>query len=707
MGGRRRIVGDAIYQRRDVADRKNFQKLFLLSALLLFVELAVIRWTVANVLYLGYFSNFVLLGSFLGIGLGCLRSERSRDLFVWFPYVLLAFVGFVLMFYVDLRIETRDVVYFKSNTRSIALPLWVTVPVVFAFVTGLFTTLGQRLGALLRELPPLTAYTWNIAGSLLGIVVFTACSVLGLPPPVWFGLAFACYFALDWDGARRGLRLAFAGAVVIVLMVEWLHGDVHWSPYYKIELNPAAGNGYIVSVNGVGHQTMVPTSVKLGEQPFYLVPYTGVSAAPQKYHRALVIGAGTGTDVAVALRQGVDHVDAVEIDPEILALGAARYPEPVPPLADPRVTKYVNDGRAFLRTSTDLYDLVIFALPDSLTLATTMSNVRLESFLFTEEALRSARDHLTPDGLLVLYNFYRQPMLVEKIAAMLARATDAPPCVVNYGGRGYLAIFMTGPRMARLSCPTTNVGAFGEWAAPGVKAGLGPTNAALSALPSATDDWPFLYLAKPTIDSVYIYAILLVLLISLGGVVLLGPKGSLGRAEPEFFFLGMAFLLLEAKSVVQFELLFGATWLVNSLVFFSILVMVLIANLIVRAVRFDRPVLIYGLLIVALALQFAIPLRALLDLGAATRYSLAALITFAPVLVANLLFSRAFRDTAHPDRAFAWNLIGSMIGGTLEYASLLIGYRKLAFIVAALYLVAGAFAMRSARTTRSLPRPSP
>lgn len=675
--------------------RVAYRNLFILSALILFVELAVIRWTVANVLYLGYFSNFVMLGSFLGIGLGCLRASGSRDMFPWFSALLLGFVGFVLAFHVDLRIETGDVVYFKSNTRSIALPLWVTVPVVFAFVTALFTALGQRLGGMLRVLTPLPAYTWNIAGSLLGIVAFTLCSALGLPPPVWFALVFVGLYLLDGDTPKKPLRFAFAGAVLVVLLVELFAGNVHWSPYYKIELNPTDdGKGLVVSVNGVGHQTMLPTEAKLAEHPFYLVPYTGLSTTPQHYNKALVIGAGTGTDVAVALRQNVDHVDAVEIDPEIYALGAANYPDPVPPLADPRVTQTITDGRAFLRNTTEKYDLIIFALPDSLTLSTTMSNIRLESFLFTEEALRSAQDHLSDRGLLVLYNFYREPMLVEKIAAMLARATQSDPCVVNYGGRGYLAIFMTGPRLNGLTCPVQQAGAFGAWAAPGVAHGVSGANVAASSIQSASDDWPFLYLAEPTISTVYLYAIALVLLVSLGGVAMLGQKGSLGRVEPEFFFLGMAFLLLEAKSVVQFELLFGATWLVNSLVFFSILVMVLIANLIVRFVRMDKPYLIYGLLLVALVLQFLFPLDQLLGFGALARFALASLLTFGPVLVANILFSRAFRDTAHPDRAFAWNLIGSMVGGTLEYTSLLLGYHKLMFVVAALYALAGLFAMR-------------
>jgi hypothetical protein len=518
---------------------------------------------------------------------------------------------------------------------------------------------------------------------------------------VWFGLALVTYFVVDSPALPRRIpRMVAAGVAMAMLIVEALHGKTHWSPYYKIELNPIGPKGYVVSVNGVGHQTMVPTETKLAEQPFYLVPYTGVSAQPQHYHNALVIGAGTGTDVAVALREGVDHVDAVEIDPEIMELGVENYPDPVPPLADPRVTRHVNDGRAFLRNSSDPYDLIIFALPDSLTLATTMANVRLESFLFTVEAFRSAYDHLSPNGLLVLYNFYRQPWLVEKIAAMLDRAVGTPPCVVNYLSRNYLAIFMTGPRMAQLTCPASDVDTSSNVAAPGVEAGVTVTgaSAAESDVASASDDWPFLYLRAPSIPFIYIGAILLVLVVSFLGVVGLAPKGALGRVEPEFFFLGVAFLLLEAKSVVQFQLLFGVTWLVNSLVFFGILLMVLLANLIVRAVRFERPWLVYGLLLGAVGLQYAVPMQSLLGVSAGLRYFAASGIAFLPVFVANLLFSRAFRDAANPDRAFAWNLIGSMIGGTMEYFSLALGYHNLAILVAVFYALAGAFAIRTSRT---------
>src|SRR5215212_8606492 len=73
-------------------------RLVLSSALMLFVELALIRWTGSNVVHLSYFSNFVLLGSFLGIGLGFLRADRTKIRPFYSPITLAALVLFVETF---------------------------------------------------------------------------------------------------------------------------------------------------------------------------------------------------------------------------------------------------------------------------------------------------------------------------------------------------------------------------------------------------------------------------------------------------------------------------------------------------------------------------------------------------------------------------------------------------------------------------------
>ena len=153
----------------------------------------------------------------------------------------------------------------------------------------------------------------------------------------------------------------------------------------------------------------------------------------------------------------------------------------------------------------------------------------------------------------------------------------------------------------------------------------------------------------------------------------------------DLFLMGAAFLLLETKSVVQFALLFGTTWFVNSLVFVGVLLSVLLAIEVERRIRIARPRLLLGLLFLGLLVAWLIPTGALLGLPIVPRLLTAVALAFFPIFVANLIFAERFRDTADPTAAFGANLLGAMVGGTLEYLSLLIGFRSLLFLVAALY----------------------
>ena len=131
----------------------------------------------------------------------------------------------------------------------------------------------------------------------------------------------------------------------------------------------------------------------------------------------LVIGAGSGNDVSRALAWGAHHVDAVEIDPAIQRLGARDHPDH--PYQDPRVTVHIGDGRNFLRVSPARYDLIVFALVDSLVLHSSYSNIRLESFLFTQEAFTDVQTHLKPGGVFVMYNLFRQGWIVDRLSQEL------------------------------------------------------------------------------------------------------------------------------------------------------------------------------------------------------------------------------------------------------------------------------------------------
>src|SRR5260370_6507723 len=91
------------------------------------------------------------------------------------------------------------------------------------------------------------------------------------------------------------------------------------------------------------------------------------------------------------------------------------------------------------------------------------------------------------------------------------------------------------------------------------------------------------------------------------------------RPNAQMFFLGAGFMLLETKGVVHMALLFGSTWVVNSIVFFSILVMILLGNLYVIAVRPRRTWPYYVLLIVALVVNVYVPMDDFLPLPGAAK----------------------------------------------------------------------------------------
>ncbi|MEA2660968.1 MAG: hypothetical protein QOH08_540, partial [Chloroflexota bacterium] len=478
------------------------------------------------------------------------------------------------------------------------------------------------------------------------------------------------------------LRTLVGGAAMVGTLAFAItaHGVDLWSPYYRIGLARAGDGTEFISVNGILHQAMwraaSPDKEVLYEQIYRWFPQ-------RTFRNALIVGAGSGTDTAVALAHGVARVDAVEIDPEIMRIGVSRHPDR--PYDDPRVSRHVNDGRAFLRATDQRYDLVIFAQTDSLTLVTATSNLRLESFLFTEDAFASVRDHLTDDGIFVLYNQYRESWLVDRITLELQRTFGSPPLLSSYalGGDVNFAVFAAGPGIAALrgAGPPGDVGGY---------------RVVAEAPRPATDDWPFTYLIAPGIPARYLLA--LAALLAFGAVVVGGAARAGGRRlaafSPHFFALGVAFLLLETRSLVTFSLLFGTTWIVNALAFFAILASVLAAIGLNAVWRVRDARWLYGALAVALAIGYLLPPSSLLIDPLWLRYAIASVIAFAPIFLANLVFTHSFRDTEAADMAFASNLLGAMLGGALEWVALVTGYQALLLIVAAWYLVAYALATR-------------
>jgi SAM-dependent methyltransferase len=646
-------------------------RLVVASALMLFVQLALIRWSGANLVHLSYFSNLILLASFLGIGLGFLRARKPHDLGRYAPVAVLVLIAFIFFFPARIEGSSSELIFF-TEVKPTGLPTWVTLPLVFLVVAFAMTLLGEITGRAFLEFTALDAYRWDIVGSLSGTLLFTLVAFLRSPSWIWPTVMLVALVLL-YGKALPILSWLAALGIIVLLAIESLTPGVSWSPYYKVttqDYTNTAPPYTAVQVNGIPHQNVLDAESRLELEPLYGRPYE--RAVDNPLRNVLVIGAGTGTDVALALSRGAQRVDAVEIDPRIQQIGVEKNPNQ--PYADPRVTTYIDDGRAFLSRTDAEYDLILFALPDSLTLVSGASQLRLESYLFTRESIQEAYDHLSPDGVFAMYNYYREDWLINRLAGTVEEVFGHAPCIDRFTAVQSLAVMAIGKSPDNAVCADT-------WERD-VIATAGQEIPAPSA-----DDRPFLYLKDASIPQIYLIVIGLILAVSLIAIRVVGGPLRQMRGYADLFLMGMAFLLLETRSITTFALLFGTTWLVNALVFAGVLLAVLLAIEVTRRFSPRRPWVIAALFI-SLAVAWLVPNAWLLTLPVPVRLLVAVVLAFAPIFCANLYFTSRFKEAANPTAAFAANLFGAMIGGTLEYLSLVTGYRFLLVVAAVIYLAA-------------------
>ena len=661
-------------------------RVFVSSFLVLFLEVTLIRWMPAYVRLLALFSNFILLASFLGIGLGCLLVGSKRRLFVLFPAILAAIVAGVARFRIEVAVPSATAIYFTTGTTGGVTHIESTLllPAIFLVVVALFVALAQRMGREMTATGPLAGYAANIVGSLTGVVAFGLMSWLQLPPAAWWtvaAVAAAPLLLTAAPGERRWpLSLALLNFAVLagsIVAVHQLARGTLWSPYYKIAVRQD-GPDTVVEVNNMFHQSMAPVDQK---EYFYQWPYMVFG---DTFNDVLVLGAGSGTDVAAALRHGARRIDAVEIDPTILALGRAYHPDR--PYSDQRVHVVNDDARHFLRTSERQYDLVVFALIDSLTLQSSFSGVRLESYMFTRESFEAARRRLKPGGLLVIYNYFRERWLLDRLANTAAVVFGQEPRVHVHEARGYLGVMLAGPRLADLKTEPVipdRVTAFGQSHAPSLPHRFDRD----PAIQPAVDDWPFLYLRDRHIPRHYVMTFGLILLAS---ALLVAPSvvRQSGRWSWDIFLLGAGFMLLETKAITQFALLWGATWIVASLAIGSVLVMALAATLVVATREIRRRWLVGAALVGLLMAGYWLPIGTVTFPTRLAESGFYSLLVFSPIFCGGLLFGSAIKRSTSLTRDYGINLLGAMAGGVAEYASLAIGYRALAIVIAACYVAA-------------------
>jgi spermidine synthase len=657
------------------------------AALSLVLELVLIRWQGLVLPVFGLYKNFGLLACFAGLGLGySLSRRRQLPLVLTLPLLVWQMVLFVTMQSGPegwrLGVTATPLLEQLNMGTSVAdsVPKYLAVmdllAVSFLLTSLAFVPVGQLCGRLMdRRADKLRAYGLNLLGSLAGIVFTLGLSYLWTPPVTWFAVCFgalAAFQAFD----RRPLVFASACALVGVVVLTWPTAflwEQVYSPYQLIQRGPGPRGLSVLNAGGLYYQRINDLATNVEQYKPVVKYYEFPFRAAGRPGDVAIVGAGTGNDVAAALQAGADRVDAIEIDPAILAFGKAYHPNE--PYKDPRVHAIVNDARTHLRTTDRTYDTIVYGLLDSHTLLSSASSVRLDSFVYTVEGLKESRARLKDGGLLSLSFCVMAPELGRKFYLMLEEAFGRPPVCIE--ARYDLSVIFLARNGApvRLDPKVLEASGFhdvtAKYADPALKADV------------STDDWPFVYMPKRVYPYSYLAVVAMMLALSLLLVGVLAPARP-RRGQAPFFLLGAGFMLVETKSITELGLTFGNTWHVIGVVIAGILAMAFLGNLVVRRWEFKREGLLYLPLLASLALGWFIAGRG--GFPSTLPGRLAALVVLtSPLFFSGLVFSTLLRSTADLSGAMAANLIGVIVGGILEYNSMYFGFRALYLMAMVLY----------------------
>jgi SAM-dependent methyltransferase len=678
--------------------RTKIRLIVLVTMLSLLLELVMIRWLASMFPVYSFYKNFTMLACFLGLGAGYAVAEKQPCAPALVLPMLALFVGVITL----LRFDTgATYMIFSIGWLSMFdLPVYFLLGASFIICACICYPVGQLCGKLLHSSNSLNAYSLNLAGSILGVIVLFVMSLYWLPPVLWFAVTggILLLFVLSRDDF---MPVGVASFCVLLGILAWpVQPETQriYSPYQLLE-RTAKEDGLMLILSGGsyyqkvynfaddrrGHESDADRFVRA----YYEFPYN----FKNKPERVAIVGSGSGNDVATALRMGAAHIDAIEIDPAIAFLGTKYHPEH--PYDDPRANLSINDARNFFRTANQQYDLIVYGVLDSHTALSHASNLRVDSYVYTREGIAEAFRLLKPNGVMSISFTLVNDALGFKLSKILRELPGAgSPLAVRVRYDNVRTTAFIVKKGGALTMPDAN--AF---------ASLGFTDVSNyfsqpypeSAVP--TDDWPFFYMIERAFPVTYMVALGMILLLSYVFVrKTIGFTDPIDRSYLPFFFLGSGFMLVETKAITELGLHLGGTWFVIAAAILLVLIMAFLANLIVTRTAHKLAGPAYLGLFVSLLVGY----------GLATSHgqwmvgpplvqlALSCVVLTIPLFFAGIIFSSLISEARiNISTAFAYNLMGALFGGVMEYNSMYFGFAFLYLLALGFYFLAWAFSWKS------------
>tara|TARA_Y100000741_G_scaffold105940_1_gene79133 strand:- start:61 stop:2457 length:2397 start_codon:yes stop_codon:yes gene_type:complete len=669
----------------------------LAAGLGLFLELSIIRIHSSYFQLFAYFKNLSLLSCFLGLGIGYSFSRIRLFSLNWtFPIIALQ-VSFMFLLK-----ETPVTLFFQNPIseiwnmgQSIAIGylhiilIYFFIAVIFLLNAVAFIPLGHLVARLMMNCNTLKAYSYDLIGAILGIILFTILSFLWTGPTVWLLISFAAiiFFQLN---LRLNIKFNCISLVILILSLNTFLDpdkmDLH-SPYQNVSLkfSNVSHSPVEVKSNNLWLQTPINLSDEFYQQlnsswhKFYIIPYVSTK---KKFEDILIVGSGTGNDVAAALRNTKARIDAVEIDPLVADIGVRLHPEK--PYLDSRVNLVINDARNFIKETEKKYDMIVYSLLDSHANLSSKGGVRLDSYVYTVESFFEANKKLKDNGIIFLSFAISTEEMGNKIYKMLKMNFDYDPIILKRNDMAKSSDFVEGiysfavsNKEHLLDLSKTNY----------IETSMFKDKKFYDQVDVSTDDWPFFYMSYriyPTSYAVLISVIFIISLIFLKKLT----KMNYNKFSFTCFFLGVGFMLMETKGITELAKIYGSTWVVVSVVITAILSMAYLANLmIIKNIKISVNK-IYFFLIFSLFLTYLISYINFYNYPTIyLKFLIPFILTF-PVFFSGLAFSKELVSYGSTANALSCNILGAIVGGLLEYNSMFFGFKFLYILAIIFYFLA-------------------
>jgi spermidine synthase len=704
--------------------QEKIRLIVLVTMVSLLLELVMIRWLASVFPVFSFFKNFTLLACFLGLGAGYAVADKQRCAPALVLPMLALFVGIITLMRYDIgaandlfaglpmREQTSISIWMDQlewlDLLRHSAPLYLLLGMSFVLCACICYPVGQLCGKLLGATEPLKAYGLNLFGSILGVIALFVMSLFWLPPVIWFTVVggVLLYFVLSRD---TRLPIGVASFCLLLTVLAWPVQTEYqriYSPYQLLERMSKADGLMNILSGGAYYQKVFNLSDKNRGQEsaddhyaraYYEFPFN----FKKKPERVAIVGAGSGNDVAAALRMGAAHVDAIEIDPAIAFLGKASHPEH--PYDDPRVTLNINDARNFFRTAQGQYDLIIYGVLDSHTAISHASNLRVDSYVYTREGITEAFKLLKPDGVMSISFALPNDSLGFKLSHILQGIPGAgkPLAVrVGYDSKTTTA-FITQKGRDAVMPDAKALDSFGFTDMSAHFAQAYPEE----SIP--TDDWPFFYMMERTYPTSYMFALGMVLMLSYMFVrKTIGWNEPVERGYVPFFFLGSGFMLVETKAITELGLHLGGTWFVIATTILMVLLMAFLANLMVQRKLVPRTGIAYAGLLVSLVVgYFSARNHELISFASPfVTLAVACVLLTIPLFFSGMAFSTLIgKPNINISTALAYNLMGALFGGLMEYNSMYFGFAFLYLLAIGFYGLAWVFSLEPSGAARRLP----